>query len=91
LTFFRHAIGGSRDDVRAERTQFRSIHVQGALELFAKRGLVPDRWYSDLSGPDRSDLSIDLQVSGLDEGQRNHIAHCMRALVGVDTVLMSIK
>jgi hypothetical protein len=36
------------------------------LELFAKRGIVPRRWISDLAGPGGRELAIDVQVAGLD-------------------------
>jgi acetolactate synthase small subunit len=59
------------------------------LELFAKRGLIPSRWHSDLSGPDM--LWIDLQVDGLTRQQVSHVAECIRGMVGVGSVLTSEK
>lgn len=62
------------------------------LELFAKRNLVPQRWYSDLiGGPGREELSIDLQVAGLSPELGAYIARCLRQIWGVDKVLTSEK
>ena len=61
------------------------------LELFAKRNLVPDRWVSDLGGPGRRELAIDLQVAGLAPETADHIARCLRGLHYVDRVLLSEK
>lgn len=61
------------------------------LELFAKRNLVPQRWHSDVTGPSDRDLSIDLQVSGLDSQTADYVARCLRQVYGVDTVLTSEK
>lgn len=61
------------------------------LELFAKRNLVPDRWHSDVGGPDGGDLSIDLQVTGLDARTADYVARCLRELAYVETVLTSEK
>lgn len=54
------------------------------VELFAKRGLVPQKWHSAVAG---SALSIDLQMSGLDRDLADYIARCMRQIAGVETVL----
>ena len=56
------------------------------LELFAKRGLVPQKWSSTASPPT---LTIDLQMSGLDRDLAGYIARCMRQIIGVDSVLTS--
>ena len=66
------------------------------LELFAKRGLTPTRWHSDVIGPPKSrdarrDLSIDVQVHGLDAATGDHIARCLRQVYQVETVLTSQK
>jgi hypothetical protein len=54
------------------------------VELFAKRGLVPQKWLSTAAG---TALTIDVQVSGLDRDLGDYIARCMRQIVGVETVL----
>lgn len=61
------------------------------LELFAKRGLIPSRWHSDLSGRRRDELLIDLQVEGLSHEKADLIGHAMRQMVPVLSVLISQK
>ena len=56
------------------------------VELFAKRGLVPQQWHSNAAG---SVLSIDLQIAGLGRELADYIARCMRQITGVETVLTS--
>ena len=56
------------------------------LELFAKRGLVPQKWHSTVSG---TALAIDVQTGGLGRDTADYIARCMRQIVGVDAVLTS--
>ena len=54
------------------------------VELFAKRGLVPQRWHSTVSG---SALAIEVQMSGLGRDLADYIARCMRQIAGVEAVL----
>lgn len=61
------------------------------LAVFAKRGILPDRWYSTLSGPASEALHIDIQVGGLDCAVRERLAQCLRQIVEVRTVLTSEK
>ncbi len=61
------------------------------LEQFAKRGLVPDQWRSIVAGRQADELHIDIQVRGLSPETAEHIARCLRMLVGVATVLTSEK
>ena len=56
------------------------------LELFAKRGLVPQKWQSAVSG---TMLTIDVHTGGLGRDTADYIARCMRQIAGVDTVLTS--
>jgi len=56
------------------------------VELFAKRGLVPQKWHSAASP---SALSIEVQIGGLDHEIADYIGRCMRQIVGVETVLTS--
>jgi hypothetical protein len=56
------------------------------VELFAKRGLVPQKWHSTVSA---STLAIEVQMSGLDRDVADYVARCMRQIVGVETVLTS--
>jgi acetolactate synthase small subunit len=61
------------------------------LQLFAKRGLVPTRWHSDVTGRDGRELSIDVQVNGLDVATGDYIARCLRQVFQVEAVLTSQK
>ena len=61
------------------------------LEIFAKRGLVPRRWVSDVTGPGGRELSIDVQVAGLTPETQAYIAACLRQIWGVAVVLTSEK
>ena len=56
------------------------------VELFAKRGLVPQQWRSTAVG---SSLTIDVQIGGLDRDLGDYIARCMRQIIGVESVLTS--
>ena len=56
------------------------------VELFAKRGLVPQKWHSTVSG---DALMIDVQMSGLGRDLSGYIARSMRQIVGVEAVLTS--
>ena len=56
------------------------------LELFAKRGLVPDRWDSSVVRPGMS-LSIDIEIAGLEHDTVDYVASCMRQIAGVELVL----
>jgi len=54
------------------------------LALFAKRGLVPTSWHSRVNG---GELTIDLQMTGLDGDTAAYIAACLRQVISVSTVL----
>ena len=54
------------------------------LALFAKRGLVPTSWHSRVNG---GELTIDLQMKGLDRDTTAYIAACLRQVISVATVL----
>ena len=56
------------------------------LELFAKRGLVPQKWQSTVAG---TVLAIDVQTGELGRDTADYIARCMRQIAGVDAVLTS--
>jgi acetolactate synthase small subunit len=56
------------------------------VELFAKRGLVPQTWHSTAAG---QVLTIEVTVGGLGRELCEYIARCMRQITGVDTVLTS--
>ena len=59
------------------------------LEPFAKRGLVPSRWHAVCGAGD--ELTIDLQVAGIDPALVELIAASLRQIVGVESVLTSEK
>src|SRR5204863_8998863 len=56
------------------------------LELFATRGLVPQKWQSTVSGPA---VAIDVQAGGVGRDTADYIARCIRQIAGVDAVLTS--
>lgn len=58
------------------------------LELFAKRGLLPQQWHSVVTGA--AGLSIAIEVAALGREAADYVARCMRQVVGVDTVVTAI-
>jgi acetolactate synthase small subunit len=59
-----------------------------ALELFAKRGLVPQLWLGAVTGPQSAEtLTIEIRIAGVARDTVDYIARCLRQIVGVDTVL----
>jgi hypothetical protein len=62
--------------------------IPRVAELFAKRGLVPTSWIGRVNG---RELTIDLQMPGLDTGAAQYIARCLRQIVAVEVVLVSEK
>jgi hypothetical protein len=58
------------------------------LELFAKRNLVPTSWHSSVNS---GELTIDMQMRGLDRDMAGYIARCLRQIVSVEVVLVSEK
>jgi hypothetical protein len=56
------------------------------LELFAKRGLVPERVDARRTGPA---LAIDLEVADLPQDTAEHILRCLSTMVTVERVLMT--
>jgi hypothetical protein len=57
------------------------------LDLFAKRGLVPQRWHSAIAGSGMN-LTIDIEIGGLGHDRVEYVAACMRRIAGVDLVLV---
>lgn len=55
------------------------------LEIFAKRGLVPELWHSAVARPG-SRLTIDIEIAGLGDAA-DYVASCLRQIVGVEVVL----
>ena len=56
------------------------------LELFAKRGLIPDHWHSVVVRPGMT-LSINIEVAGIQRDAVEYVANCMRQIAGVELVL----
>ncbi|MET1027347.1 MAG: hypothetical protein ABWY00_09280, partial [Dongiaceae bacterium] len=65
------------------------------LEAFAKRGIWPTKFYSQTVARDEpgriDEAMIDIQVAGLDCATRDHIAMQFRGMVGIQSVLISVK
>jgi acetolactate synthase small subunit len=57
------------------------------LELFAKRGLVPQKCNSARVGPGGAALTIDVEIGGLERDTVDYVANCMRQIIGVEVVL----
>ena len=55
------------------------------LQQFAKRNLVPARWYSRVVAG--AGLEIDIQMAALSPEEGDYIAQCLRRLVDVEAVL----
>ena len=54
-----------------------------ALELLAKRGLVPARVFAQA---DADLLSVEIEVEGLEADTADHVGRCLSQLVGVREV-----
>src|SRR6202163_1768164 len=61
------------------------------LELFAKRGLVPSSWHSSTNGVDDGELTIDIQMRGMERELADYVAACLRQIADVEVVLISQK
>ncbi|MGE0723571.1 MAG: hypothetical protein AB7O45_04315 [Alphaproteobacteria bacterium] len=59
------------------------------LALFAKRDLVPSAFVARTVGQD--ELSIDVQMDGMERELADYVAACMRQIVGVEVVLVAEK
>lgn len=85
--------GAGRNHVPTFCLTVRTVADPGSLprliEVFAKRGLVPAKLFSVATGAD--ELTVDLQVSGLDPELGSLIASQLRSQVGIETVLTSVK
>ena len=79
----------------SEPTACFSVHAHAdpgvmprALELFAKRGLMPSSWHSSVVG---EDLTIDIQMRGMAGDLAEYVAACLRQIAYVQVVLTSEK
>lgn len=61
------------------------------MELWAKRGLVPDRWYGARSGVSGTYVDVDIESREIDRALACQMAEAMRAVFGVSQVLLSEK
>lgn len=61
------------------------------MELWAKRGFVPERWYAVRSGIDGTHIDVDIEARGLDPELAAQFAASMRTTVGVAQVLVAEK
>jgi acetolactate synthase small subunit len=82
--------------VQTESTACFSVHAVASpgimprvLELFAKRGLLPSSWTSRVG--QEQDLTIDIQMRGMEGELTDYVAACLRQIVGVEVVLVSQK
>ena len=87
----RHSTG--RNPVPTFCLTVRTVAEPGSLprllEVFAKRGMVPSKLFCVATGAD--ELTVDLQVTGLDNDLGAVIANQLRSQVGVETVLTSVR
>ncbi len=61
------------------------------LELFAKRGLVPERFFAQAEGQGREAVTLDIQVAGFDPQLTDYVARCLRQIPQVTAVLTTEK
>ena len=57
-----------------------------ALELLAKRGLVPARVFAQA---DADQLSVEIEVEGLAPDTADHVGRCLSQIVGVRQIFLS--
>jgi len=69
-----------------------SVHAEAepgvmprVIGLFAKRGMVPTSWHSRVIA---GELTIDVQMRGLDGATAAYIGACLRQVISVTAVLM---
>lgn len=56
------------------------------LELFAKRGLVPDAFHARATG---ERLAVEIRCAGMDTALAAYVARCLRQIYLVERVLVS--
>lgn len=61
------------------------------LELFAKRGLVPERFFAQSEGREGEAVTLDIQVAGFDPQATDYVARCLRQIPHVTAVLTTEK
>ncbi|MBT5570220.1 MAG: hypothetical protein HOJ90_03280 [Alphaproteobacteria bacterium] len=60
-------------------------------ELWAKRGLMPERWHGGRTGMGEREMYVDIETSELNLDSALLIAELMRCIFGVSHVLLSEK
>ena len=61
------------------------------LALFVKRGLIPTALHARCHDHGPGALQVDIEAYGLGENLAEYLQRCMRQIVGVELVLVSIK
>lgn len=61
------------------------------MEVFALHGFVPSRCHAQRTRERGDRLAIDLQMEGVDQRQADKLAQRLRAIVVVESVLLSEK
>jgi len=61
------------------------------MELWAKRGLLPDRWHGVRDAASGDHVEIDIETGEIDQALATQMAAAMRAMFGVSQVLLSEK
>jgi len=59
------------------------------LEVFAKRGLVPDHFFGRIDRTPEPRLDLDIRASGLTPELAAHMARSLGQIVGVEQVLLA--
>ncbi|HYM31759.1 MAG TPA: hypothetical protein VEU47_10690 [Candidatus Cybelea sp.] len=61
------------------------------LDQFARRNLVPSQWHAAVGGRFGEELSIDVQLQGVERREAERLASLFREMVGVSWVALSEK
>jgi hypothetical protein len=61
------------------------------MELWAKRGLMPDRWHGVREETSGTYVDIDIESGDVDQALATQMAAAMREIFGVAQVLLSEK
>jgi hypothetical protein len=61
------------------------------MELWAKRGLVPDRWHGEKSEMETGDVRLYIETSDFDFAAARHVAESIRGVFGVTQVVVCEK
>jgi hypothetical protein len=61
------------------------------MKLWAKRGLMPDRWHGEKSEMETGDVRLDIETSDFDFAAARHVAESIRGVFGVTQVVVCEK